>query len=75
METLAVRPGDCLYVGDSDIDHAVASASGVPFLLVDYGYAPAGWDRSGVTAFVQFADLVEAISVAHTPVSVKQRAA
>lgn len=75
IETLEARPEDCLFVGDSDIDHAVASASGIPFLLVDYGYSPPEWDRSGVTEFSHFADLVEAVTVAHASSPPERRAA
>jgi phosphoglycolate phosphatase len=75
MEALESRPADCLFVGDSDVDHAVAKASGVPFLLVDYGYAPPQWDRSGMVEFSHFADLVEAVTVAHGSSPLERRAA
>ena len=75
MEALEASPADCYFVGDSDVDHAVASASGVPFVLVDYGYAPPEWDRSGLVEFSDFADLVEAVSAANPSAPLERRAA
>jgi phosphoglycolate phosphatase len=75
MEALGALPADCYFVGDSDVDHAVASASGVPFVLVDYGYAPPEWDRSGLVEFSDFTDLVEAVTVASPSAPAERRAA
>ncbi len=35
---LEVSPSECVYVGDSELDHAIASAMGMPCVLVTYGY-------------------------------------
>jgi phosphoglycolate phosphatase len=75
LKAIDARPAECLFVGDSDVDHAVASASGMPFLLVDYGYAPPEWHRSDLTEFSHFTDLVGAVSAAHAPAPAERRAA
>src|SRR3546814_715462 len=51
----------CIFVGDSEIDHATATASGVPFKLVNYGYADADATFEGVPRFDRFSDAVRAI--------------
>lgn len=75
MKNLKARPGNCLFIGDSDVDHAVAVAAGVRFLLVDYGYPPPDWRPPELVGFSHFADLVEAIAVAHPSASPDRRAA
>lgn len=39
LQALNSRPEDCLYVGDSEIDHQVATEAGLPFVFMSYGYA------------------------------------
>lgn len=58
---LGADPGDCLYVGDSEVDHATATAAQVPFLFVRYGYAAPGWAPPGAPAFECFSTLAKAI--------------
>lgn len=36
------------YIGDSEVDHALATAAGIPLVMVTYGYADAGIDLAGV---------------------------
>ena len=61
LDSLGATAEHCLFVGDSELDHAIAEATGVPFLFVGYGYADAEWDRSGLVEFGHFADLVQVI--------------
>jgi phosphoglycolate phosphatase len=39
LEALRATPSECVYVGDSEVDHAVASKAGMPFVFMSYGYA------------------------------------
>lgn len=56
-------PADrCLYVGDSEVDHAVATAAGMPFHFVTYGYAEPGWSADPLTRHDHFDDVVAAIT-------------
>lgn len=36
---LRCSPGECVFVGDSEIDHQVAEKAGIPFVFMSYGYA------------------------------------
>jgi phosphoglycolate phosphatase len=47
-----------ILIGDSEVDHALAENTGVPFLFVNYGYAAEGWDSSNLNRFDRFADVV-----------------
>ncbi|PZQ22201.1 MAG: HAD family hydrolase [Sphingopyxis macrogoltabida] len=50
LDDLRCAPADCVFIGDSELDHAVASASGMAFKFVTYGYAEDGWmpDRGDI---------------------------
>jgi phosphoglycolate phosphatase len=72
---LRAEPRQCIYVGDSEIDHMVAKTVGIPFLFVSYGYADEAWDRSGVSQFSHFAEIVEAIRDLRRASRVERRAA
>ncbi len=41
---LGFAVSDCIFVGDSELDHAVAEQAGMPFHFMTYGYAEAGWE-------------------------------
>lgn len=47
-----------LLIGDSEVDHALAEAAGLPFWFVDYGYAGPGWTPSAERSFSGFDALV-----------------
>jgi phosphoglycolate phosphatase len=51
----------CIFVGDSELDHALSVACGVPFKLVNYGYADADAKFERVARFDHFSDAVHAI--------------
>ena len=39
LRALDCAPGECLFIGDSEIDHEVAAKAGIPFVFMAYGYA------------------------------------
>ena len=39
LASLRCSPGECLFIGDSEIDHQVAERAGIPFVFMSYGYA------------------------------------
>ena len=45
LADLGVGPPQCLFIGDSELDHQVAEAAGMGFLFVTYGYAHADYVR------------------------------
>ena len=47
-----------ILIGDSEVDHALAENTSVPFLFVNYGYAAEDWDSSELDQFGCFADVV-----------------
>lgn len=61
LARLGARADECLYVGDSEVDHATAEALGVPFMFVSYGYAAPDWTPAEARRFETFADVVAAI--------------
>ena len=75
FDALGTTTQHCLFVGDSELDHGIAEATGVPFLFVSYGYADAGWNRSGLLEFSRFADLVPTISAFSAPMQQLRRVA
>lgn len=39
LGALRSSPAECLFIGDSEIDHHVADRAGIPFVFMSYGYA------------------------------------
>lgn len=39
LRALRCTPAECLFIGDSEIDHEVADRAGIPFVFMSYGYA------------------------------------
>jgi phosphoglycolate phosphatase len=75
LEELGALPEHCLFVGDSEIDHAAAEAVGIAFLLVNYGYSDERWDRLGLIQFSNFPDVVKLILEVHQSRRTWRRAA
>ena len=50
-----------LLVGDSEVDHALAAATGLPFWLVTYGYPGKDWAASADARFDDFDAVVDAL--------------
>lgn len=42
-DRLGCAPHECVYVGDSELDHDVARAAGMAFCFMTYGYAEPFW--------------------------------
>lgn len=62
LTELGAAPEQCLFIGDSEIDHQVADHAGIGFLFVTYGYAHADY-VAPENSFDRFAALVEAVLV------------
>jgi phosphoglycolate phosphatase len=60
-EELGCAPSECVYVGDSDLDHDVAQAAGMAFCFVTYGYAEPLWAPQVGDSFDCFPSLTSAI--------------
>ncbi|NBC38177.1 HAD hydrolase-like protein [Novosphingobium sp. FSY-8] len=43
LAALKTDAADCLFIGDSELDHQVADAAGMPFLFLTHGYAHADY--------------------------------
>lgn len=67
MAQLGTTTSACLYVGDSEIDQALAKATGVRFAFVTYGYAADHFTAGAHEQFSRFADLVAAIRTEPVP--------
>ncbi|HEV7287944.1 HAD-IA family hydrolase [Sphingomonas sp.] len=66
LARLDVDADQCLYVGDSELDHAVADRAGIPFYFLTHGYAEAGWSPPTGAVFDHFTALVGEL-VRHRP--------
>jgi len=64
LADLGVALDQCLFIGDSEIDHQLADAAGIPFLFVTYGYAHADY-VAPEDSFDHFAALTSAILAGH----------
>ncbi len=64
LDELGAVPEECLFVGDSELDHAVARNAAVPFHFVTYGYAAEGWVPHACATHACFPSLIDTI-VAH----------
>ena len=67
MTQLGTTPMECLYVGDSEIDHALAKATGIRFAFVTYGYATEQFTADQHEQFSQFSDLVQLLKAERAP--------
>jgi phosphoglycolate phosphatase len=64
LADLSAAPDECLFVGDSELDHDIAQRAMIPFQFLSYGYAAAGWTPEAGVTFDCFRSLTDAI-VAH----------
>ncbi|WP_324740327.1 HAD hydrolase-like protein [Tsuneonella sp. CC-YZS046] len=64
MKRLGAAPGECMYVGDSELDYQVAAMLRVPFKFLTYGYAADGWRPADSDCFDCFGALCDGIAVA-----------
>jgi phosphoglycolate phosphatase len=56
---LCVPADQCIFVGDSELDHDAASDAAIPFCFMRYGYAKPGWEPDHGESFDSFSSLVE----------------
>lgn len=61
LNVLGASAQECLYIGDSELDHAVAEHAGIPFMFLTYGYADPDWKPSECSVFDCFPSLTGAI--------------
>jgi phosphoglycolate phosphatase len=59
---LGTVPGECLFVGDSELDHQIAKNAAIPFHFLSYGYAAEGWVPDACMTFACFHSLTDAIT-------------
>lgn len=61
-QQLDCAPDQCVYVGDSELDHDVARAAGMAFCFMTYGYAQPYWAPEAGESFDCFPTLATAIA-------------
>jgi len=61
LDSIGALPEHCIFVGDSELDQAVAQAFDMQFRFVAYGYADGSWDRNVIRSFDRFMDVVQSI--------------
>jgi phosphoglycolate phosphatase len=61
LNALAASPSECLYIGDSEIDHQVAKEAGIPFVFMSYGYAEPRFTHEQADSFDCFKTMSRAI--------------
>lgn len=59
---LGASAQECLYIGDSELDHAVAEQAAIPFMFLTYGYADPDWQPSACSVFDCFTSLTGSIA-------------
>lgn len=64
---LGCAPHECLFVGDSELDHDIAQAAGMDFCFLTYGYAAPGWAPTIGARFDCFPSLADAIAARAMP--------
>lgn len=69
LAALQCSASDCVFVGDSDLDHRIAADAGIPFVFVEYGYADPAWEVPTVERAARFEDVV-AVLLGGDPVRV-----
>lgn len=62
LAQLSASARDCVFIGDSELDHQIAAALDMPFKFLTYGYATANWQPEDSDCFNCFATLTDALS-------------
>jgi phosphoglycolate phosphatase len=65
LADLGVGSQECLFIGDSEIDHAVAECLDMPFLFLTHGYAHSEYVPSPDRSYDRFDDLTRTILAGH----------
>lgn len=71
LQGLGAQPEECLFIGDSELDHRVSSNAGIPFKFMTYGYAEEGWLPDDAAAFDCFAMMSRSILESVAPAGVR----
>ncbi len=66
LDALRATPSECVYVGDSEIDHEVAGKAGMPFVFMSYGYAKPDYRCEG-ESFECFRTMSQAVTTRIAP--------
>lgn len=61
LSLLGLDPRHCVYVGDSELDHATAATRAMEFHFMTYGYADAQWQPVDCHVYDHFGDLTHAL--------------
>lgn len=61
LNGLSARADDCLFVGDSELDHEIARCAAIPFHFMSYGYAADMWVAEDCTTHHSFRSLTDTI--------------
>lgn len=61
LDLLAMDAKHCIFIGDSDLDHAIATACGLSFHFMTYGYADPEWEPQGCHVHHQFDKMIETL--------------
>lgn len=61
LRRIDATPEECLFIGDSELDHQIALTGKIPFLFLTYGYAKRNWLPEECEVFDSFADLTGSI--------------
>lgn len=63
LDDLRVGANECLFIGDSEIDHEIADYFEIPFLFMTHGYAAPEYVPDPARSYHQFDELTRAILV------------
>lgn len=58
---LGAAARDCIFIGDSELDHAVAREAGMPFVFMSYGYAEGRIEDPDLLVFDSFHRMTESL--------------
>lgn len=62
LGALRSSPAECLFIGDSEIDHQVADKAGMPFVFMSYGYAHPEFSHEDCDSFECFQTMSRAVT-------------
>ncbi|PLK22483.1 HAD family hydrolase [Porphyrobacter sp. TH134] len=62
LAQLGLDPRDCIYVGDSELDHETALQRGMEFHFLTYGYADPAWEPIDCHVHEHFDDLTRTLT-------------
>ena len=67
LDALGASVGECLYIGDSEIDHQLAVEAGMPFVFMSYGYAAPAFTHAQADSFDCFHAMSQAVATRMAP--------